>query len=204
MRPHFLGRDNSHQQEECGAQPKEDCGTGRNLPALVPRLKGTTGHPLEASKRSLPGEKFPVCSRSSPHTQGETDNPFSVPGLYYGPPQAAQKGVLNMLKPRCISEKWKIGKQWQFKEQRGIDWGLALLCAELGAPGSCHVTPACSHQAGRSWDQWDAGCATGALGTPHPQLCHHSATGFACLAASRRVRISFHCTNCLERSRVWA
>lgn len=35
------------------------------------------------------------------------------------------------------------------------------------------------------------------------QLCHHSATGFACLAASRRVRISFHCTNCLERSRVW-
>lgn len=81
-----------------------------------------------------------------------------------------------MLQTRCISEKWKIGKQWQIKEQCGFDWGLALLCAELGAPGSCHVTPACSHQAGRSWDQWDASCANRsswhAAPPAQPSLCH--------------------------------
>lgn len=62
MRPDFPGKDNSYKQGECGAQPKKDCGTGRNLPALGPRLKGTTCHPLEACKRSLPGEKFPVLT----------------------------------------------------------------------------------------------------------------------------------------------
>lgn len=140
------------------------------------------------------GKKNPVCTRNGPHTQGETDNPVSIQDFTTAIRKNRQ-GVLNTLKPRCISGKCKICKQWQIKEQCGLDWGLAQLCAELGAPGSLRVTPACWHQAGRS-------CATGALGTLCSQLCHHSATGFACLAASRRVRISFHCTNCLDRSRV--
>lgn len=40
-------------------------------------------------------------------------------------------------------------------------------------------------------------------GSLHSRLCHHSATGFASLAASSCISISFHWTNCLDRSRVW-
>jgi len=40
-------------------------------------------------------------------------------------------------------------------------------------------------------------------GSPRSRPRHHSAAGFAPLAVSSRVSISFHWTNCLERSSVW-
>lgn len=83
IRPDPLGQA-THTNRSVGHSLQE-CGTRTNLPALGPRLKGSTGHLLEAAKRSLPGEKSPVCARSSPHTQGERDNTVSVSGLYYGP-----------------------------------------------------------------------------------------------------------------------
>lgn len=64
---------------------EEYCGTARDLAALGPRLKGPLAIFWRLPRDHCLGKKPPVSARSSPHTQGETDNPVSVPGFYCGP-----------------------------------------------------------------------------------------------------------------------